>query len=51
MAAKLEIEEAKTRINRNMAISRYLGVGNSGSLTVIREAHTKLVASVGPQPP
>jgi hypothetical protein len=41
VAAKFEIEKAKTKISRNVAILHYIvpvWVGNSGSLTVIREA-------------
>jgi len=41
VAAKFEIEKAKTKISRNIAILHYIvpvWVGNSGSLTIIREA-------------
>jgi len=41
VAAKFEIEKAKTRMNRNIANSHYVvpvRVGNSGRLTFTREA-------------
>jgi hypothetical protein len=40
VAVKFEIEKAKTRVSRNIAISHYIvtvRIGNSGSLTAIRE--------------
>jgi len=40
VAAKFEIEKAKTRVSMNIAISYYIvpvQIGNSGSLIVIRE--------------